>query len=465
MRPVRAVTSLTPLLALLLGCSSEQVEHSAEAPSERAGGDGTTFTLGRNAFSQAAENLVGERRDRFFDGNAIFNRNWTTAPASTSALDGLGPTFNARSCSSCHFKDGRGRPPFSSDEPMSSMLIRLSVPGVDDHGGPKPEPTYGGQLNPQAILGVAAEGDPRVVTHALTGQYDDGTAYELEAPSYELEALAFGAMAEDTMISPRTAPQMIGLGLLEAIAEADLLARVDADDADHDGISGRANQVWDFSHEQLALGRFGWKANQPSLQQQNAGAFLGDIGITSSLFPHENCTPTQADCQAALNGGAPEIDADHLGDVDYYTRLLAVPARRNVADPEVQQGKALFEDVGCAQCHTPTFRTGDVADFPELSQQTIHPYSDLLLHDMGDGLADGRPDFEADGNEWRTPPLWGVGLFDDVNDHTRYLHDGRARNLEEAILWHGGEAQSSSSAFKALSGAERAALLRFVGSL
>lgn len=465
MRPLRAVASLTPLLALLLGCSNEQVEYSAEAPSERSGGDGTTFTRGRNAFSQAAENLVGERRDRFFDGNAIFNRNWTTAPASTSALDGLGPTFNARSCSSCHFKDGRGRPPFSSDEPMSSMLLRLSVPGVDEHGGPKPEPTYGGQLNPQAILGVAAEGDARVVTHASSGRYDDGTAYELEVPSYELESLAFGALAEDTLISPRTAPQMIGLGLLEAIAEADLLARVDADDADGDGISGRANQVWDVAREQVALGRFGWKANQPSLQQQNAGAFLGDIGITSSLFPHENCTPTQADCEAALNGGAPEIDADHLDDVDYYTRLLAVPARRDVADREVQQGEALFEDVGCAKCHTPTFETGDVADFPELSRQTIHPYSDLLLHDMGEALADGRPDFEADGNEWRTPPLWGVGLFDDVNDHTRYLHDGRARNLEEAILWHGGEAESSSAAFKALSAAERAALLRFLGSL
>jgi CxxC motif-containing protein (DUF1111 family) len=464
MKPSRAVTSLTPLLALLLGCSGAEAPVAARS-NERSGGDGTTFTLGRSAFSQAAENLAGERRDRFFDGNSIFNRNWTTAPASTTALDGLGPTFNARSCSTCHFKDGRGRPPFSSDEPMSSMLIRLSVPGVGDHGEPKPEPTYGGQLNPLAVLGVPAEGDPRVTTRAISGEYDDGTPYELAEPSYELAALAFGDMAEDTMISPRTAPQMVGLGLLEAIDEADIVAAVDADDADDDGISGRANRVWDVTSEQTMLGRFGWKANQPSLDQQNAGAFLGDIGITSSLFPDENCTAAQADCEAAYNGGAPEIDEDHLGDVDYYSKLLAVPARRHVADRDVQRGEVLFGDVGCAKCHTPTFVTGNVADFPELSRQTIFPYTDLLLHDLGDALADGRPDFEANGNEWRTPPLWGVGLFEDVNDHTRYLHDGRARNLEEAILWHGGEAESSRAAFKALSASERDALLAFLGSL
>jgi CxxC motif-containing protein (DUF1111 family) len=454
-------------LALQLGCSSNDLpETRTPSPlSERSGGDGTTFTLGRSAFSQAAENLVGERRDRFFDGNSIFNRNWTTAPASTSSLDGLGPTFNARSCSSCHFKDGRGRPPFTSDEPMSSMLIRLSVPGVDAHGGPKPEPTYGGQLNPLAILGVPGEGDPRVVTTPLRGEYDDGTPYELAAPSYEFEALAFGALAEDTLISPRTAPHMVGLGLLEAIDEADIVAAADADDANEDGISGRPNRVWDVASARLALGRFGWKANQPSLDQQNAGAFLGDIGITSALFPDENCTGAQAECEAALTGGAPELDEEHLGDVNYYSKLLAVPARRHASDAEVQQGEALFRDIGCVTCHTPTFETGHVEDFPELSQQTIHPYTDLLLHDLGDALADGRPDFEANGNEWRTPPLWGIGLFEDVNDHTRYLHDGRARSLEEAVLWHGGEAEASGAAFKALSSSERQALLRFLASL
>ncbi len=455
------------LPALGLGCSGPA---PAPAPATDdsvalSGGEGTAFVASKNAFAQPAQNLSQERRDAFFDGNALFNRNWTTAPASTSATDGLGPTFNARSCSSCHFKDGRGRPPFDENEPMSSMLIRLSVPGADEHGGPLPEPTYGGQLNPLGILDVPGEGDPRVVSQLVTGKYDDGTAYELAVPSYELRDLAYGEMAKDTLLSPRTAPQMIGLGLLQAIDESDLLAHADADDADGDGISGRPNHVWDVANAERVVGRFGWKANQPRLEQQNSGAFLGDIGITSTLFPDQNCTSAQPECVAAVSGGDPEIDARHVDTVDYYSKYLAVPARRDYTEPEVRQGEKLFGTLGCASCHVTTFKTGNVPDQPELSAQTIHPYTDLLLHDMGDDLADGRPDFEADGNEWRTPPLWGIGLFKEVNDHTRYLHDGRARNLEEAVLWHGGEAENAAAAFKALAPAERDALVRFLGSL
>lgn len=463
----RALLALGLVASVSLGCSDEPAAKSAplDANAVRSGGDGTTFTVGKNAFTQASENLKGAQRDPFFNGNSLFNRNWTTAPASTTGTDGLGPTFNARSCSSCHFKDGRGRPPFSEDEPMTSMLIRLSIPGTDEQGGPKPEPTYGGQLNPLGILGVAGEGDPRVVTQLITGHYDDGTEYELSAPSYELRDLAFGPLSEGTMLSPRTAPHMIGLGLLQAIDEADLLALADPDDADGNSISGRPNRVWDVASESVVLGRFGWKANQPHLEQQNSGAFLGDIGITSPLFPEQNCTAAQPACNDARNGGAPEIDAAHMAQVDYYSKFLAVPARRDYTDPEVLRGQALFGDLGCQGCHVTSFKTGTLDDAPELSTQTIHPYTDLLLHDMGDQLADGRPDFEADGNEWRTPPLWGIGLFEDVNDHTRYLHDGRARNLEEAVLWHGGEATDGASAFKALSADERAALLRFLGSL
>jgi CxxC motif-containing protein (DUF1111 family) len=470
MKPTSATATASLLTFVLssaaLGCSADDsAAKTSDDSVALSGGDGTTFTVGKNAFAQAAENLVGERRDPFFNGNSLFNRNWTTAPASTSATDGLGPTFNARSCSGCHFKDGRGRPPLSEDEPMTSMLLRLSVPGADEHGGPMPEPTYGGQLNPLGILGVPGEGDARVVTQLNDGRYDDGVEYQLSTPSYELRDLAFGEMAEGTMVSPRTAPQMIGLGLLQAIDEADLLARADPDDTDENGISGRPNRVWDVASGSVMLGRFGWKANQPRLEQQNSGAFLGDIGITSPLFPRENCTSAQPDCSDAPSGGAPELDADHVTQVDYYSKYLAVPARRDYTDPEVRRGEALFGELGCANCHTTTFKTGIVVDDPELSSQTIHPYTDLLLHDMGEALADGRPDFEADGNEWRTPPLWGIGLFEDVNDHTRYLHDGRARNLEEAVLWHGGEAEATTHAFKALSQTERDALLRFLGSL
>jgi CxxC motif-containing protein (DUF1111 family) len=464
-RAPSVVIIATGLLAL--GCSGG--EKSAPAATDdsiaRSGGDGTTFTVGKNAFAQIAENLLGEQQRPFFSGNSLFNRNWTTAPASTSGLDGLGPTFNARSCSTCHFKDGRGRPPSSENEPMTSMLIRLSVPGTDEHGGPKPEPTYGGQLNPLAILGVPGEGDARVVTEAVAGRYDDGTEYELLAPRYELRDLAFGPMAPDTLLSPRAAPQMIGLGLLQAIDEADLLALADPNDADENGISGRPNWVWDVAGESVMLGRFGWKANQPRLEQQNSGAFVGDMGITSPLFPEENCTSAQPECLQALPGGTPEIDRGHVAQVDFYSKYLAVPARRDYTDPTVLQGEALFGQLGCSGCHVTSFKTGVVDDAPALSSQLIHPYTDLLLHDLGDALADGRPDFEADGNEWRTPPLWGIGLFQDVNGHTRYLHDGRARNLEEAVLWHGGEAAGTTAAFKALSADERAALLLFLGSL
>jgi CxxC motif-containing protein (DUF1111 family) len=312
---------------------------------------------------------------------------------------------------------------------------------------------------------VPGEGRARVAYDEVPGAYGDGTPYTLLRPRISIEELAFGPMAADVMLSPRVAPAMFGLGLIEGVAEADILAAVDEHDRDGDGISGRANQVWDVRAGATRLGRFGWKANQPSLEQQNAGAFLGDVGITSPLFPGENCPAGQGQCAAAPNGGAPEIDDDKLGDVTYYARLLAVPARRDVDDPTVLRGKRLFAEAGCTGCHTPAFTTSEVDGFPELSHQTIRPYSDLLLHDMGEGLADGRPDFLATGREWRTPPLWGIGLVETVNGHSRFLHDGRARDLAEAVLWHGGEAEAARDAFRALDAGDRAALLRFLESL
>jgi CxxC motif-containing protein (DUF1111 family) len=244
-----------------------------------------------------------------------------------------------------------------------------------------------------------------------------------------------------------------------------VLALADEHDEDGNGISGRPNWVWDAKHGQVALGRFGWKANQPNLEQQNSGAFLGDMGITSPLFPQENCPSMQQACREARSGGAPEIGQDKIDHVTYYAHLLAVPAQRDFTDAQVLEGKGLFLSIGCADCHVTQITTGQLAGFPELSGQTIHPYTDLLLHDMGEGLSDGRPDFEASGNEWRTAPLWGVGLIQAVNRHTNLLHDGRARDFVEAILWHGGEAQVSRDAFASLSGEERAAVVKFLESL
>lgn len=429
-----------------------------------SGGAGTVFDATISAFGQPSRNLPLSQRTAFFVGNALFNRDWVTAPSSTVGSDGLGPLFNARSCSSCHFRDGRGRPPVLPEEDSVGILFRLSIPGVGDDGGPRLEPTYGGQLNQAGIPGVPGEGRVAISYEEVPGRYADGEPYSLRQPRYDLVELAYGPPDPALRLSPRTAPFLIGLGLLEAVDERTVLAAADPDDRDGDGISGRANLVWDVRRGQPALGRFGWKANVPTLEQQNAGAFVGDIGITSPLFPEQNCTAAETACLSAPNGGDPEIDQDKLDAVTFYSRHLAVPARRDVADPTVRRGEALFAEIGCASCHTPTLTTGAIAA-PALAGQRIHPYTDLLLHDMGDGLADDRPDFLADGREWRTPPLWGVGLIATVNRHTLLLHDGRARDVAEAILWHDGEAAAAREGFRTLPSDDRAALLRFLDSL
>lgn len=453
----------TLVIVMLVACDDDA---SAYEPGEElSGGDTTVFDEGTNAFSLAARNLKGDRRDKFFVGNSVFKRNWVIAPSSTTGLDGLGPTFNANSCAGCHFKDGRGAPPADDQEEFLGLLVRLSVPGEDAHGGPVGEPSYGGQFNHRSILGVPAEGTSRVSYVEVPGEFGDGMQYSLRKPTYEFGSLAFGSLSPNVMISPRTAQAMVGLGLLEAIDEATIVALADENDEDRDGVSGRPNRVWDPKSQTTQLGRFGWKANQAGLEQQSSGAFLGDIGITSPLFPDENCPSVQTECASAINGGVPEIDQDKIDEVTFYSRLLAVPARRDFQDADVLQGKALFAEAGCASCHVPKLVTGELVGIPEVSGQTVRPFTDLLLHDMGDELADGRPDFLANGREWRTPPLWGIGLVHVVNGHTNFLHDGRARDLIEAVLWHGGEAEASRELFRVMSKAERAALIRFLESL
>jgi CxxC motif-containing protein (DUF1111 family) len=371
--------------------------------------------------------------------------------------------FNARSCSGCHFKDGRGAP--ADDDPNAlGLLMRLSVPGEGAHGEPIDDEIYGGQLQDRAIAGVPAEG-VLMIEHATSdGEFADGERYSLRAPSYRIEQPAFGALPDGLLMSPRVAPAMIGLGLLEAIPESRLRELADANDEDGDGISGRINHVWDVAAGAEAVGRFGWKAEQPSVLQQSAGAFNGDMGITSRLFPQQNCTASQPECDAALAGGEPEISDELLEKLVLYSSALAVPGRRAPDHADVLRGKALFAELGCDGCHVPSHQTGDAA-LPELSHQRIWPYTDLLLHDLGDALSDERPTFDANGNEWRTAPLWGIGLIRAVNGHDRLLHDGRARGVAEAVLWHGGEAEASADAFRQLNRDERDALVRFVESL
>ncbi len=464
----RCATSVI-LLFLLAGCTQRDAALDGngvdlQIVEEKLGGETTAYTVNRSAFKLSARNLSTENHRTFKVGDSFFNQNWITAPASAAGRDGLGPTFNAMACSACHPDDGRGKPPHDEYDPSRGFLIRLSISGPDGSDQPIDEPTYGGQLQDRAILGVPAEGSILIHRREWRQQFADSTYYTLVEPTYEITDLALGPLHPDVMMSPRVAPVMIGLGLLEAIPEADILAAADSDDHDGDGISGRPNMVPDLRTGQTVLGRFGWKAGQPTVEQQTASALRDDLGITNPLFPDENCPLPQRLCAAAPNGGEPELPQSRLNKIVLYTQTLAVPAMRDIDDPEVLQGARLFVDTGCASCHTPSYTTGEhVVD--ELSNQRIYPFTDLLLHDMGPDLADNRPEHEATGREWRTPPLWGIGLVYTVNRHTRFLHDGRARSLTEAILWHGGEAEPARERFRRMSVEERAALVRFLESL
>lgn len=428
------------------------------------GQNGTVMDASQNAFGLQVNGLTDQQKLDFFVGNSFFNQNWVQAPSSTTARDGLGPLFNARSCSGCHFKDGRGRPPQSDSEKGTGLLLRISIPGVSAVGGPNPSFNYGDQMEDQGVLGVPREADYHIDYIEIAGQYPDGQTYSLRKPSYTILNEQYGAFESGLMISPREAPQMIGLGLLEAISASDILSYADENDANGDGVSGRANYAWDAKNQTTDLGRFGWKANVTGIYQQVCGAFLGDMGITTWVFPDENCTGIQSDCSMAANGGTPEIDQDKLEAVVLYSQTLAVPARRNTDNPDVATGEAIFHTLDCTKCHVQRYTTS-THSVTALSNQVIFPYTDLLLHDMGEDLADGRPDFLANGNEWRTAPLWGIGLIPTVNNHSFLLHDGRARNIEEAILWHGGEASSSKQKFMGLSKTQRSQVLKFLESL
>ncbi|WP_448089539.1 di-heme oxidoreductase family protein [Pseudomonas azerbaijanoccidentalis] len=464
------------LLALGLSACDDAPRFTEAEPGEaRSGGSATVRKTDQNAFSLPSANLPPSRRVDFSVGNSFFRNPWVIAPSTTTARDGLGPLFNTNACQGCHIKDGRGHPPEPDDSNAVSMLVRLSIPDTPAYAkvieqlGVVPEPVYGGQFQDMAVPGVLPEGKVRVDYTSVPVRFKDGTEIELRKPSLNITQLNYGPMHPDTRFSARVAPPMIGLGLLEAIPEEAILANAEAQAKAKDGIAGRPNRVWDDQQQKTVLGRFGWKAGQPNLNQQNVHAFSGDMGLTTSLRPFDDCTDAQTACKQAPNGygpeGEPEVSDNILRLVLFYTRNLAVPARRDVSAPDVLAGKNLFYQAGCQSCHTPKYTTAANAAEPELVNQVIRPYSDLLLHDMGDGLADNRTEFQAGGRDWRTPPLWGIGLTQAVSGHTRFLHDGRARNLLEAVLWHGGEATAARQQVLSFNAEQRAALLAFLNSL
>lgn len=457
---------------------------------ERPGGAATSLKRpNRDAFSQLSANMRFERELSFKLGNGLFKKIWVAAPSSTEASDGLGPLYNARACQRCHLKDGRGHPPLTPEDETVSMFLRLSLPedpadlarALEDYVfADKPDPVYGRQLQTSALPGHPAEGRMAIDYEEIPVALSDGETATLRKPRYSVADPGYGPLSEQLMLSPRAAPTMLGLGLLEAIPDARLEALADPEDADGDGISGRLNRVESAELGRPALGRFGLKAGQATVMDQSADAFSGDMGLSTPLHPagYGECTAAESACRAAPDGGSPahggfEVGPEALDLVSFYARNLAPPARRDVGDPAVLAGKQVFYQTGCIACHTPKHVTHRYAEAPaeaigsraEQSFQLIWPYTDLLLHDMGEGLADGRPEKAASGREWRTAPLWGIGLTETVSGHTLLLHDGRARSLLEAILWHGGEAQGARDAVVAMPKTERDALLKFLESL
>jgi CxxC motif-containing protein (DUF1111 family) len=417
---------------------------------------------GPDAFSRPLAALSDHDRATVLLGNALFRKSWRAAPSETTASDGLGPLYNARACVDCHVGDGRGRPPETSDAAVVSLLLRLSPP----------DPVYGAQIQDRAIAGHRPEGRIAVRWKTRTVALQDGARVELREPRFRVDAPAYGPLARETRLSPRLAPPVFGLGLLEAVAEADILSAADPQDRDGDGISGRANRVWSRAQAREMLGRFGWKAGQASIADQNAVAMANDIGIANRLAPAlwGDCTPAQSACRAGPHGDSArhqgaEVSDKVMGHLAFYLQGLAPPDQRNADDPVVRRGEALFREIGCAGCHRARLATSARHPNAALAGRTIAPYSDLLLHDMGEGLADGTAEGQAGGREWRTPPLWGIGLTEIVSGAAYFLHDGRARSLAEAILWHGGEGQSARDRFAALDKPGRDAVIAFLKSL
>ncbi|QDG51544.1 c-type cytochrome [Persicimonas caeni] len=436
----------------LAGCGDQNSDAGKTDDAARMSGGGTTvFDQSSHAFTLPAPGLTAEEDELHLEGDAAFEAQFVTAPAEVNP--GLGPVFNNNSCNSCHIRNGRGMPRLSAGALRSQLLIRVSLADgeVDPTAGNAPVPGLGFQIQDHAVYGEEPDAYTSLEWEEIPGEYADGTPYSLRKPVVSVELPDGSSLPDNVLTSLRQPPPIFGLGLLEEVPEETLLALADPDDADGDGISGRPNYVWSVREQQAVIGRFGLKANQPDLEQQSAAAYHDDMGVTNPVFPGEN--------------GTTEIDQNTLDASTFYSQSLGVPARRRIDDPLVLQGEKLFEQVGCADCHTPTLETGD-SDIEVLANQTFHAYTDLLLHDMGEGLADKRPDFEADGYEWRTPPLWGVGLTQTVLPGSGYLHDGRARTLEEAILWHGGEAEAARNQFRdELDASEREALVAFLQSL
>ncbi len=456
MRIPTLILTMIGSLSFGVAVGSPTISSRNSAPRARAGGDTTVDNRSSRAFTLPAANLDTEELDRHIVGDRLFETNFVSAPADLNP--GLGPLFNNASCLGCHSKNGRGMPVVGARGTLrSQMLVRLSLEDeqVPDFEtllrGPAPVPGFGLQIQDSGVYGQLPEAKVQLSWQEESTVLGDGTAVSLRRPVFVVLGGPSDAGSQKLAYSLRQTPPIFGLGLLEAVADREILSWEDPDDADQNGISGRAQRVWDERTQTVRLGRFGWKASAPDLITQTAAAFAEDMGLSNSYFP-------EADGQA-------ELSLKELGDTAFYMQSLGVPAAINSSGPEVQRGEVLFQEMLCASCHRPQLETDPLTPIRALQKQTFYAYTDLLLHDMGEGLADNRRDYLASGREWRTPPLWGLGLTHTVLPRSGFLHDGRARSIEEAILWHDGEARTSQVAYRNLSKNQRQDLLSFLKSL
>ena len=413
------------------------------------------------AFSKPIAHLSSEEEKFFYVGRSFFKIPWVEAPSATTARDGLGPLFSANTCMNCHPKNGAGVA-LKNGIMSRSLLLRLSHKTSNNQDflekiGFEPDSTYGAQLSRNGNQKVSAEGVPMVKYEKVKGNYPDGTPFELRNPTYSIKDLGYGALDNETIIAPRIGSALIGLGLLERIPQKSLLQYEDVNDSNGDGISGKANYAYSPETNSTVLGRFTWKASASSVKHQSAAAAHNDMGLSSPLFPSHNCTEKQKECLASAKRARFDFDLpqERLDAITFYLKHLAVP--KQMESQKHQEGAKTFEALNCTACHVPSYTTSDGVE--------IYPYSDLLLHDMGEALADGRSEFLATGSEWRTPPIWGMGLYSKVSGEANFLHDGRARSIEEAILWHGGEALKSKKKFMALDKKSREKVINFLNSI
>ncbi len=451
------IIGLSLLVFAFSMCNKADVFSEEGYDDRLSGGVATVFDETSKAFTHSVTGLSARDQRVHEIGDQGFEQ--TFVAAGSNVFGGLGPVFNNVSCISCHHNDGKGTP--TAGQSTSSLLFRISLPGQDSHGAPLSAPGFGLQLQDQALFGIPPEVHMQISYTAIEVKYPDGSSTTLRNPEYLVQN-PYTPLPAAYNLSARMAPPVFGVGLLENIPEQTILSFADAGDKNGDGITGKANYIFDSTTNKNILGRFGFKANASTVLFQVATAYQQDMGVTSYVQPVESSGGQMQDDKKKDD---PELPDSIVNAVAFYVKSLAVPARRNVNDAANKKGEQLFKQINCSGCHRPTVQTGTDINFPQLSNQRIHPYTDMLVHDMGTGLADNRADYLASGSEWRTTPLWGIGLFEKTNGVPFYLHDGRARTLEEAILWHDGEAKKSKWQFMELSKADRDKIIKFLKSL